>query len=159
MLSQSLWITMWTLCQWVWTMLCYTEPADGNHDVNAVPVGVNHGGLCWASGCESRVLCWANCCETMWMILRYWLWIIVSYAEPVVVNHCVLCRAGCVGIMVCYAEPVIGNDDVNAVPVVVNHSVFVCASRCEPWRVMRRQLFWIMLCYSVPVGVNHGELC
>ena len=64
----------------------------------------------------------------------------MCYAEPVIVNHCVLCWAGCVGIMVCYAEPVIGNHDVNAVPVGVNHSVFFCASRCKPWRVMRRQL-------------------
>jgi hypothetical protein len=37
------------------------------------------------------------------------------------VNHCVLCRAGCVGIMVCYAELVVVNHGVNAVPVGVNH--------------------------------------
>ena len=44
------------------------------------------------------------------------------------------------GIMVCYAEPVVGNHGVNAVPVGVHHSVVFCANRCEPWRVMQRQL-------------------
>ena len=34
-------------------MLCYAEPVGGNHVVNAVPVSVNHGELCTASGCES----------------------------------------------------------------------------------------------------------
>ena len=38
--------------------------------------------LCWASGCESRCA-----------MLSHWLWIIVCFAEPVVVNHCELCWA------------------------------------------------------------------
>ena len=50
-------------------MACYT-----------VPVVVNHGVLCRASGCES----W-------FVILRQWLGIIGYYAEPVVVNHGLSC--------------------------------------------------------------------
>ena len=45
----------------------------------------------------------------------------VCYAEPVNVNHCVLCLAGCVGIMLCHAEPVAENHGVNAVPVGMIH--------------------------------------
>ena len=57
------------LSQWLWIMVCYTEP-----------VVVNHGVLFWAIGCESYgVLC-----------LNQRLWIMVCYAEPVVVNHGVL---------------------------------------------------------------------
>jgi hypothetical protein len=44
--------------------LCYAEP-----------VVVNHGVLYWASGSESQ-------CD----ILSQWLWIMVSCAEPMVVN-------------------------------------------------------------------------
>jgi hypothetical protein len=55
--------TQWS--HWVWIMVC-----------NAEPVVVNHGVLCWASGCES--LC---------AMLSQWLWVIVCNTEPVVVNH------------------------------------------------------------------------
>jgi hypothetical protein len=34
-------------------MVCYAELVVGNHGVNAVPLGVNHGVLRIASGCES----------------------------------------------------------------------------------------------------------
>ena len=34
-------------------IVCYDEPVVGNHGVNAVPVGVTHGELIRASGCES----------------------------------------------------------------------------------------------------------
>ena len=77
-------------------MVCYAETVIGNHDVNAVPVSVNHGELCTASG----------------------LWIMMCYAVPVLVNHGELWSAsGCelwrviliqwVRIMLCYAEPVV----------------------------------------------------
>ena len=57
----------------------------------------------------------------------------MSYTERVVVNHISLCCAGWMGIMVCYAVPVVvyhcvilirvcGNHSVNAMPVGVNHS-------------------------------------
>jgi hypothetical protein len=54
--------------QWLWIMDCY-----------AVPKFVNHGELCWASGCES----WCG-------MLSQWLWVMVCNAEPEVVNHGVL---------------------------------------------------------------------
>ena len=44
--------------------------------IYAETVVVNHGVFCCASGCES-------CCS----ILRERLWIMVRYAEPVVVDH------------------------------------------------------------------------
>ena len=63
------------------------------------------------------------------------------------------------GIMVCYAETVIGNHDVNAVPVSVNHGEIWSASGCESWRVTLIQWLRIMLCYAEPVVVNHDVLC
>jgi hypothetical protein len=132
----------------LWIMVCY-----------AVSVVVNHGELCSASGRES----W-------WAMLSQWLWNIVSYAElSVWESWCamlsqwlwisMLCWTRCVEIMVCYSEPVVGNHGVNAVPVVMNHCLLFCASRCEPWRCILRQWLWIIMFYSVPVGVTHGELC
>ena len=50
----------------------------------------------------------------------------VSYAEPMDVNHGVLCWW--LGIMVCYAEA-----------VVVNHGVLSLTSGCESWYVMLSQ--------------------
>jgi len=52
---------------------------------HAEPVVVNHGLLCWGSGCE------------LWfIILSQWLWIKVYYSEPVIVNNVVLFWAnGC----------------------------------------------------------------
>jgi hypothetical protein len=88
------------LWQWLWIMMCYIEP-----------VGVIHGVLCWASGCES----WC-------VMLNKWLWIMMCYAEPVAVNHGVLrwgsgCESWCamlrqsLWIMVYHVEPVIVNLD------------------------------------------------
>ena len=31
-----------SFCQWILIMLCYADPVDGNHVLNALPVGVNH---------------------------------------------------------------------------------------------------------------------
>jgi hypothetical protein len=94
------------------------------------------------------------------MIHNYWLGIthIVSYYEPVVMNHGVLCwSSGCgswcvmlslrLWIMVCFDEP-----------VVVNHGVLCWACGCESWCVMLSQWLWIMLCYAEPVVVNHYVL-
>jgi hypothetical protein len=51
----------------------------------AEPVVLNHGVLCWPSGCES----WCA-------LMSQWLWIMVCFAEPVVVNHGVVCwTSGC----------------------------------------------------------------
>ena len=205
MLTQSMGITVWTLCQWVWIMLCYSEQVVQNHDVNDMPVGVNHVELYWASGCESRCA-----------MLSQWLWIIVNYVEPVVVKHCELCWAsgcesycvmlsrvygyhdvlcwvnGCVSLCVIVSW-VCGNHGVlcwasgcESLCVIVswvwgNHGMICwasrwesrcehCASRCESWWAMLNQWLgitlrmvckwvWITMCYYVPIGVTHGELC
>jgi len=159
------------LSQWLWFMVCYAEP-----------VIVNHGVLCWASGCAS----WCA-------MLCQWLWMMLWYAEPVggnhgantelvVVNHGEVCWASGLWIIVCYAEPGVWESwcvmlsqwlwiivlcstrcvgiMVNyANPVIVNHYVLFCACRFEPLRVILRQWLFIMLCYSVPVCVTHSELC
>jgi hypothetical protein len=158
MLTQSMGITVWALCQWVWIMLCYSEQVVQNHEVNDMPVGVNHGELCWASGCESRCA-----------ILSQWLWIIVNYVEPVVVKHCELCWAnGCVSLCVIVGW-VCGNYGMLCWASRWESRGEHCACRCESWWDMLKQwlgitlrmlckLVWIM-CYYVPIGVTHGELC
>ena len=60
-------------------MLCFAESVGGNHCVNAMTVGVDHGELCMASGCESG-------CG----MLSYWLRIMVYFTEPMVEIHGVL---------------------------------------------------------------------
>jgi hypothetical protein len=70
------------------------------------------------TGADHGVLYWASCCESWWVMLSQWLCIIVSYAEPVVVNRGVWCWANncdawCVMLsqwlwfMVFYAEPMV----------------------------------------------------
>ena len=140
------------LSQWLWILLYYADPVDGNHGVNAVPVGVNHVVLFWASRSESRSERYASRCESCWTLLRQWLWITVCYGEPVVVNHCELCWAsGCetlwamlrqlLWITVCYAEP-----------VVVNHCELCWSSGCETLWVILSEWLWIILCYAEPGG-------
>jgi hypothetical protein len=49
-----------------------------------------------ASRCESWWACWSSGCESWCAMLYQWSWIMESYAQPVVVNHVVLCLAnGC----------------------------------------------------------------
>jgi hypothetical protein len=81
-------------------------------------------------------------------MVSQWLWMMVCYAESVVVNYAVLC----LWIMVSYIEP-----------VTVNHGLLCYASGCESWWVMLCQVceswcvmlsmwWWIMLCYTAPCG-------
>ena len=85
--SCKLWRIM--LCQWLSIMLCYAEQVILNRDVKAMPVGVNHGELCWDSGCESRCAMpeprvWESWCGmmsqwlgiTVWMLF-HWEWLMV----------------------------------------------------------------------------------
>ena len=66
-------------------MVCYYEPMVGNQGVKAIPVVVNHGELCSASGCES----WCA-------MLSQWLRIMLCYSELIIGNHGMLCWAsGC----------------------------------------------------------------
>ena len=107
---------------------------------------VNHGVLCCSSGVES----WR-------VMLSQWSWIIVSYAEPVVVKHCELCWAQGVGIMVRYAKPVVVNHCAMLNQVFGNYRVLFwasgcesrcecCASGCESLWVMLSQWLWINVC-------------
>ena len=128
------------LSQCLWIIVNYTEP-----------LGLKHFEVDWASGWES--LC-AMLSQWLCIIVCYadlsFMGIMVCYAEPVVVNHCVLCWAVYMGIMVSYAEQ-----------VVMNNYVLCgewCASGCESWWVMLIQWLQITMCYFVPVGVNYGEL-
>jgi hypothetical protein len=92
-----------------------------------------------------------------------WLWIMVSNAEPVVVNYAVLC----LWIMASYTAA-----------VAVKHGLLCCAGGCESWWVMLCQgcgtccamLSRVVVSYGVsfreigcksyePVVVNHGVLC
>jgi hypothetical protein len=62
---ERLWIMRVILSQWLWLMVCHTEPVVVNHGLiywsewlwvmvcNAETVVVNQGVLFWASGCES----------------------------------------------------------------------------------------------------------
>jgi hypothetical protein len=60
-------------------------------------------------------------------MLSNWLLIMVSYAEPVVVNH------------MCYAQPMVLNHVCYAEKVVVSHVLLCCASSFESWWIMLSQ--------------------
>ena len=117
------------LGKWLWTMLCYVEW-----------MGVNHGVLFWASGCEScRVML------SQWL----WLWIMLCYAEPGCYESQCAMLTQWLQIIANYAEQ-----------VVVNHVVLCCVGGCESWCFfMLSQWLWIMVCYDEPVVVNRVELC
>jgi hypothetical protein len=104
--------------EWLWVMMCNSET-----------VVVNHGVLCWVSGCES----W-------WVMMNQWLRIMVCYAEPVVVNHGVLCWASdceswCamlrqwLWIMLSYATNLIHNDWLS----ITHHDSQPLAPHYSPW--------------------------
>jgi hypothetical protein len=87
-------IGMW--CQRLWIMVNYAEP-----------VQVNHGVLCWASGSATTGSVWHTMIHRHWLTIRHhdsqplaqyctpwypttgWLQVMVIYAEPVGVSHCV----------------------------------------------------------------------
>ena len=73
-----------TMGQWLLIIVCYSAPVVVNHVVS----------------------CWANVCESWCAILSQWLLIMVYYAEQEVVNYAVLY----LWIMVSYTEPVAVND-------------------------------------------------
>jgi hypothetical protein len=88
-------------------------------------------------------------------LLCQWLWMMVCYAESVVVNYAVLC----LWIIVSYIEP-----------VTVNHGLLWYASGCESWWamlcqgceswcVMLSMRWWIMLCYTDPCGCESIMVC
>jgi hypothetical protein len=130
-----------TLSQWLWIMVRYAEPVVVGMlrkwmwimMCNAEQVVVNHGLLCWPSGCESCLLCWTE-----------QFWIILCYTETIVFEKWCVMTSQWLWIIVCYAEPV------NAI-----HSELCWASDCESRCAMLSHWLWIMVCYAVPVGVNY----
>ena len=47
----------------------------------------------------------------------------------------------------------------NSEAVVVNHGLLCCAKGCELWQVILSQWLCIIVCYTDPMVVNHGEFC
>ena len=79
-------------------------------------------------------------------MLSQWLWIMVSYAKPVVVNNVVLYWAS-------------GNESWCVILSQWLWIILFCwASGCESWCVILSQWLWIMVSYDEPVFVNHGDL-
>jgi hypothetical protein len=140
---------------------------------NTESVVVNHGVLYGASDCESW---WCLLCQWLWMMVCYaesivvnydvlCLWIMVSYAEPVAVNHGLLCYASG-WVMVSYAVPGMWVMVCNAEPVVVNHGVLCWASGCEFMCAILNRivvnhvlLYWadcdlVMVCHAAPLDMN-----
>jgi hypothetical protein len=145
------WIVM--LCQRLWIVAWYCKP-----------VVVNHGVLCWASGCESWcvllsqwlliMVCFTEPVNTPWlittgsvnhtMIHNHWLSIAHHDSQPLARNT--MPRFTTFG-SVCYTEA-----------VVVNHGVLYWSSGCESWCVFLSQWLWIMGYYTERVVVNHGGI-
>ena len=162
MLNQWLWVMVCNARQWLWIMVSFTVPVVVNHGVLYWVSGfelccamlVNNSGLYSASGCEFAMLC-----QLLWVMVSYIvprLWIMVCNAQPVVVNHGVLCcGSGCeswwvimtrwVLIMVCYCEA-----------VMVNHGVLCWTNGYVSWCAILSQWLWIMVCYPESVVVNLG---
>jgi hypothetical protein len=68
------------LSQWLWIMMCYAKPSGCESKCAMLsPVVGNHNVLCQTSGFESWIV-----------MLSQLFWIMVHYAERVVVNHGVL---------------------------------------------------------------------
>jgi hypothetical protein len=141
---------------------------------NAELVVVNHG-----------VLFWAGDCESFCVILSQWLWIMVCYSEPVVVNHGVHNLWHIIAIhdsqpLVHHSAPWIITTDpalhtmthkgvlfwaggCESCGVILSQWLWIMMSFAEPsgwesWFDMLNQWLWIMVCYNKPVVVNHGLL-
>ena len=105
--------------------------------------------LCYAElgGCQSWCIMLSQWLWIKCIILSQWLWIMLFYTKPVVLNHSVLCWAA------------IGCESWSLMPSHWLWIIGVCwPSGCESWCVMLSQWMWIMVCYSVPLVVNHDEL-
>ena len=131
----------------------------------------NDGELCWASGCDS-----------LWAMLSQLLRITVCSSEPLVVNHYVLGWASSCETLwvmmsqwlwniVSYAELSVWE----SYCVVLSQWLWIivlCWTGCvgimvyysEPVVLNHGEIcwasgLWIMVCYVIPVVVNHGESC
>jgi hypothetical protein len=94
------------------------------------------------------------------VLLSKWLWIMVSFIVPVVVNEGVLCWAEWLCIVMYYAGQS-GYESWCAmlIPMVGNQGVSCRTSGCESWFVILSQWLWIMVCYAEPVFMYYGVLC
>jgi hypothetical protein len=111
------------------------------------PVVVNHSVLCCAIGCESG-----------WVMLSQWLWIMVCYAERVVVNCVELCWASGCGCESCCAHH-------DSQPLYQHTTWWFTTTGSAYHTMIYNHWFSINhhdsqpLCYSEPVFVNDSELC
>jgi hypothetical protein len=126
------------------------------------PVDGNHG-----------VICRPSCCESRFVMVSQWLWIMVYNAEPVAMNHGVLCWASGHGMLFWSSDCVSWCDMLSqwlcimvwySEPVVVNHGVLFWAGCGESWCAMlspvvvngdvfcKAKWLWIMMCYAKPSG-------
>ena len=124
------------LCQGLCIMLCYAEQVVLNHDVNAMPVGVNHGEICWGSGCESRCTMLSRVCG----------------------NHGKLCCASGSESLCAMLCRECGNHGVLWWSSGWESRCECCTSGGDSWWAKKSQRMWITMCYYVPVGVNHDEV-
>ena len=127
----------------------------------------------------------ASGCKSYLVMLIQWLWIMVCYAEAVVVNQVVLfwtsgceswwimlwkvvvnhdalpvCWAQWLGIIVCSVKP--SDCELWCImlrKVVVNHGVLFWASGCESWCAMLSQCLWMIVSYAEPVVAIYVVLC
>jgi hypothetical protein len=105
-------------------------------------------------------------------MMDQWLWIMVCYAEQVVVNHGVLCLASdCESWCVMLSPVVVNRDLLCWVKWLWIMMWYTESSGWESWCVMPNQWLWIVMYYDdqsgydswcsrlSPVDGNHGVLC
>jgi hypothetical protein len=161
------------LSHWLWIILCYSEA-----------VVVNHGELCWASGCESwcvilsqwllimftmthnhsdqYITPWFTTTGSVWhtMIHNHWLSITRHNSQPLAQHYNPW-------LATCHTEPVVVNHGViywsewlwvmvcNAETVIVNHGVLFWAIGCESYCVILRQWLSITPHDSQPLAQHY----
>jgi hypothetical protein len=145
------------LSQWVWIMVCNSEP-----------VVVNHGLLCGASGCESwcvllsqwlLIMMYIQHC-TLWltptgsakhtMTQNHWLSTTHHDLQSIAQDYTPWFTINCSGLHTMIQNHLLRITHVSfAGPVGVSHGVQWWASGCELWCVMLSQWLLIMDCYDV----------
>jgi hypothetical protein len=139
--------SMWALLgQWVWVMVCNDEPVGVNYVCSTIHTMINSH---WYSkthlDSKSLPQQYTSWLTTTGSVVNYavlCLSIMVSYIEPVTVNHGLLCYAsGCeswwvmlcqrLWIMACYSEPVVVNHDV--LLSITHHDSQPLVQHSTPW--------------------------
>jgi hypothetical protein len=126
---------------------------------------MNHRELCGASGRESYaelvvlnhgVFCWGSACES-WCVIR-----ITQNESQTLAQHnttCVTTTRTAYHNMIHKHWFRIKQHDSKPLAQHQWEWIICWASGSESWCVFRMQCLWIMVCYSVPLVVNHDELC